>query len=254
MPAIQFSREYLCEPIHDVASMFPMDILEAARDPELRLLERAEYEYDEEGERAGVFGQHFIGWDPAIASDKNADYTAMVIMRTTEAGVKQVIHSVHEKGLNSEAQKRHIILLNSRFQPDLIELEGNNFQRMFETELRDMDIPVRTFMTTRARKESLFMSLLLAFEQGHIRTPYGDEKSKEFTHKLETELNRFGMTKQGRLESVGVHDDLAMGLALANWGTKEFKGSVVLLDDFLPGFGDWVQGELTGNKSDWFVM
>ena len=254
MPAIQFAREYLCEPIHDVASMFPMDILEAARDPELRLLERAEYEYDEEGERAGVFGQHFIGWDPAIASDKNADYTAMVIMRTTEAGVKQVIHSVHEKGLNSEAQKRHIILLNSRFQPDLIELEGNNFQRMFETELRDMDIPVRTFMTTRARKESLFMSLLLAFEQGHIRTPYGDEKSKEFTHKLETELNRFGMTKQGRLESVGVHDDLAMGLALANWGTKEFKGSVVLLDDFLPGFGDWVQGELTGNKSDWFVM
>ena len=52
---------------------------------------------------------------------------------------------------------------------------------MFETELRGMDIPIRTFMTTRTRKESLFMSLLLAFEQGQIRTPYGDEESKEFT-------------------------------------------------------------------------
>lgn len=254
MPAIQFAREYLCEPIHDVASMFPMDILEKARDTTLTLLDRAESEYNSEGEKAGVFGNHFVGWDPAIASDKNADYTAMVVMRTLGDGVKQIIHAVHDKGLNSEAQKRHILLLNNRFQPDLIELEGNNFQRMFETELRDMDVPIRTFMTTRARKESLFMSLLLAFEQGHIRTPYGDEKSKEFTHKLETELNRFGMTKQGRLESVGVHDDLAMGLALANWGSKEFKGSVVMLDDYLPGFGDWLQAEMTpkGGHS-WFM-
>ena len=126
---------------------------------------------------------------------------------------------------------------------------------MFETELRGMDIPIRTFMTTRTRKESLFMSLLLAFEQGQIRTPYGDEESKEFTHKLETELNRFGMTKTGKLESVGVHDDLAMGIALANWGTKEFKGSVVMLDDYLPGFWDWVQEELGGGPNHpWFVM
>ena len=255
MPAIQFAREYLCESIHDVASMFPMPILEKARDENLRLLHRAEKEYDEEGEHIGVFGQHFIGWDPAIASDKNADFTAMVTMRTLEDGTKQVVNAVHEKGLNSEAQKRHIILLNNRFQPDLIELEGNNFQRMFETELRGMDIPIRTFMTTRTRKESLFMSLLLAFEQGQIRTPYGDEQSKEFTHKLETELNRVGMTKTGKLESVGVHDDLAMGIALANWGTKEFKGSIVMLDDYLPGFGDWVQEELGGGPNHpWFVM
>ena len=252
MPAIQFAREYLCEPIHDVASMFPMDILEAARDPELTLMSRAESEYDEAGEVAGVFGNHFIGWDPAIASDKNADYTAMITMRTID-NVKQIVNHVHQKGLNSEAQKRHIILLNNRFQPDLIELEGNNFQRMFETELRGMDIPIRTFLTTRARKESLFMSLLMAFEQGDIRTPYGDEESKKFTHELETELNRFGMTKQGKLESVGVHDDLAMALALANWGSKEFKGSVVMLDDFLPGFGDWVEGNLRPAGHDWFV-
>jgi hypothetical protein len=98
-------------------------------------------------------------------------------------------------------------------------------------------------MTTRTRKESLFMSLLMAFEQGQIQTPYGDKRSREFTHKLETELNRFGMQKNGRLESVGTHDDLAMSLALANWATKEFKGSVVLLDDVLPGFDEWIRGK-----------
>ena len=42
------------------------------------------------------------------------------------------------------------------------------------------------------------MSLLMAFEQGRIKTPWGDEKSKEFTRALETQLSRFGMQKNGR--------------------------------------------------------
>ena len=154
------------------------------------------------------------------------------------------------------AQKRMMILLNSRFQPDLIELEGNNFQRMLEQEMRELreDIPIRTFMTTRTKKESLFMSLLLAFEQGRIKLPYGDERSKVYTHKLETELHRFGMQKNGKLESVGTHDDLAMSIALANWASKEFKGSVVLLDDYMPGFDAWVSSkEKTSDDALWFI-
>lgn len=99
------------------------------------------------------------------------------------------------------------------------------------------------------------MSLLMAFEQGKIRTPWGDERSKKFTMKLETELNRFGMSRQGKLRSVGSHDDLAMGLALANWGTKEFRGSVVLLDDVLPGFDEFLSGEASPpiQQSPWFI-
>ena len=96
MPAIQFSREYLFEPIHDVASMFPNDKLEKARNKELVLLDRAETEYDEEGEPAGVFGQHFIGWDTAIASDKNADFTAMTVLRTLpDDNTKQIVGIFH---------------------------------------------------------------------------------------------------------------------------------------------------------------
>ena len=246
MPAIQFSREYLCEPIHDLASMFPMPMLEEARDNKLVLQDRADTNYNELGEADGVFGQHFIGHDPAIASDKNADYTAMTVMRIKpDEEKKEIIHVVHEQGMSSVAQKRMMVSLNNKFQPDLIELEGNNFQRMLEQEMRELraDMPIRVFMTTRTRKESLFMSLLLAFEQGHIKTPYGDERSRKYTNTLEQELNRFGMQKNGKLESVGVHDDLAMSIALANWASKEFKGSVMLLDDYMPGFDSWFQGE-----------
>jgi len=257
MPAIQFSREYLCEPIHDVASMFPMDILEAARDTKLVLLSRAETNYNEDGEPNGVFGQHFIGHDPAISSDKNADFTAMTVMRQKpDEDFKEIVHVVHERGMSSMAQKRMMVLLNSRFSPELIELEGNNFQRMLEQEMREMasDMPIKVFMTTRTKKESLFMSLLLAFEQGQIKMPYGNEESRSYTHKLETELNRFGMQKSGKLESVGVHDDLAMSLALANWASKEFKGTVVLLDDYMPGFDGWLSGEpKVGDGDSWLI-
>jgi hypothetical protein len=221
-------------------------------------MDRADREYDEEGEPAGVFGQHFVGWDPAIASDASADYTAMVVLRTPpDSEEKQLVYVLNEKGLGGSAQKRHIILLNSRFQPDLIELEGNNFQRMFAAELQEMreDIPIKTFMTTRQRKESMFMSLLMAFEQEKLKTPWGDERSREFTRTLETQLTRFGMQKNGRLESVGVHDDMAMALALANWATKEFRGSMVSLDDYLDGFDEWF-GEVPQNHvagATWFV-
>ena len=256
MPAIKFAREYLCEPIHDMSSMFPMELLEKARDENLVLLDRAESEYDENGDTAGIFGQHFVGWDPAIASDSNADYTAMVTLRTPpDSEEKQVVNFLNEKGLGSAAQKKQIIMLNHRFQPDLIELEGNNFQRMFEAELKEMreDIPIKTFMTTRQRKESMFMSLLMAFEQGKVKTPWGNERSKEFTRQLETQLTRFGMTKKGRLESVGSHDDLAMALALANWATKEFKGSIVMLDDYLDGFDEWLGDKPVSASKGWFV-
>ena len=72
MPAIAFAREYLCEPMDDVSSLFPSTILQAAKDSSLKLIEREVGDPDD---------QYFIGWDPAISSDRAADYTVMVVIR-----------------------------------------------------------------------------------------------------------------------------------------------------------------------------
>jgi hypothetical protein len=58
------------------------------------------------------------------------------------------------------------------------------------------------------------------------------------------------------MESVGVNDDMAMALALANWGTKEFRGNIVLLDDdALPGFDDWITtSSPSSSSSGWFTI
>ena len=63
MPAIAFAREYLCEPMDDVSSLFPSTILQAAKDSSLKLIEREVGDPDD---------QYFIGWDPAISSDRSA--------------------------------------------------------------------------------------------------------------------------------------------------------------------------------------
>jgi len=43
---------------------------------------------------------------------------------------------------------------------------------------------------------------------------------------------------------------------LANWATKEFKGTMVMLDDYLDGFNDWF-GDVSQRNvagASWFTI
>ena len=229
MPAIAFTREYLCEPMDDMSSLFPSTVLQLAKDNTLSLMDRATGDDDD---------QYFIGWDPAISSDRQADYTVMVVLRrpSTNPELLELVHVVRRKGMDFRTQIMEIQRLNNKFQPVVIELESNHFQRVFATELRaDTDLPVKTFISTRQRRESLLMGLVMRFENEQIKLPWGDEHSRDVTSTLERELMMFGMSKKGRLESIARHDDFALALALAHWGTTEFRERIVDLDDLLGG-------------------
>tara|TARA_R110000751_G_scaffold111812_4_gene210485 strand:- start:96 stop:1178 length:1083 start_codon:yes stop_codon:yes gene_type:complete len=232
MPAIAFAREYLCEPMDDMSSLFPSIVLQAAKDNDLRIINRADGDPDD---------QYFVGWDPAISSDRSADYTVMVVLRrpSTNPELLELVHVVRRKNMDFRTQIMEIQKLNAKFNPDVIELEANNFQRVFATELRaDTDLPIKTFISTRQRRESLLMGLVMRFEREQLRLPWGDDNSKNLTSELERELLMFGMSKKGKLDSIGRHDDFAIALALAHWGTTEFRERVVDLDDMMLGLID----------------
>ena len=229
MPAIAFTREYLCEPMDDMSSLFPSTVLQLSKDNNLSLMERATGDDDD---------QYFIGWDPAISSDRQADYTVMVVLRrpSTNPELLELVHVVRRKGMDFRTQIMEIQKLNNKFQPVVIELESNHFQRVFATELRaDTDLPVKTFISTKQRRESLLMGLVMRFENEQIKLPWADDRSRDVTSILERELMMFGMSKKGRLESIARHDDFALALALAHWGTTEFRERIVDLDDLLGG-------------------
>ena len=61
--------------------------------------------------------------------------------------------------------------------------------------------------------------------------PYGDNASRNLTNTLIEELQMFTITESGRFEGVGAHDDLVMGLALANAATQNATDVFLLLDD-----------------------
>ena len=232
MPAIAFAREYLCEPMDDMSSLFPSIVLQAAKDSDLRIINRADGDPDD---------QYFIGWDPAISSDRSADYTVMVVLRrpSTNPELLELVHVVRRKNMDFRTQIIEIQKLNAKFAPDVIELEANNFQRVFATELRaDTDLPIRTFISTKQRRESLLMGLVMRFEKEQLRLPWGDEHSRNTTAELERELLMFGMSKKGKLDSIGRHDDFAIALALAHWGTTEFRERIVDLEDLMVGLFD----------------
>ena len=151
----------------------------------------------------------------------------------------ELVHVVRRKAMDFRTQIMEIQRLNNRFQPDIIELEANHFQRVFATELRaDTDLPIRTFISTRQKRESLLMGLVLRFEREQMRLPWGDDRSRDVVGQLEKELLMFGMSKKGRLESIARHDDFAIALALANWATTEFRERIVDLDELMEGLLD----------------
>lgn len=82
------------------------------------------------------------------------------------------------------------------------------------------------------------MGLVMRFEKEQMRLPWGDEPSRNLISELERELLMFGMSKKGKLDSIGRHDDFAIALALAHWGTTEFRERIVDIDEMMAGLID----------------
>ena len=223
MTSIAFTREYLCKPIASESSLFPEEVIEKAKDETLALsyypIDGGEYSY-------------YIGWDPAISANRKADYTCMIVIAMDENRKKHIVHVHHEKGMDFNSQIDKIIELNARFSPVIIELETNNFAMAFNQVLNEIsDLPIKPFNTTRMKKEALIHTLQLHFEQQHLFLPYKDEgATRRHINALINELSTFTMLDNGRMESLGGHDDMVMALALTVQATKEFRDNIIILD------------------------
>ena len=145
---------------------------------------------------------------------------------------KRIVHTHHEKGMDFSSQIDKIIELNARFNPVIIELETNNFAMAFNQVLAEIgDLPIKPFNMSRMKKEALIHTLQLHFERGHLIIPYKDEGgTRRLMNTLLTELSTFTMLNNGRMESLGGHDDMVMALALSVQATKEYRDNIVILD------------------------
>ena len=131
-------------------------------------------------------------------------------------------------------------MIGRLFEPDAIYFETNTFAKSFTQELRnETDLNIHDVTMTRRKKEEIILNLQMNIENGKIIFPRGNDESRKVTDNIIEELSMFSITENGKFEGVGAHDDLVMGLAIANSATHDMLESFVLIEDL--GMFDNVQ-------------
>ena len=217
--SLKFTREYLCVPISTGTSLFSPDYIEESKNPNdiLRMGQKTSQRY-------------YVGVDPAISTD--GDYNVIVVIEKDENDNKKVVYVDRQKNVNFRENIEKVRLVGKIFNPEVVLFETNTFAKSFTQELRNIsDLNVRDFNTTRRKKQEVILSLQMNFENHKIKLPYGDENSRRVTQAIIEELSMFSITESGKFEGIGAHDDLVMGLALANAASSMASDNFILLED-----------------------
>ena len=106
-----------------------------------------------------------------------------------------------------------------KYDPAMIYIEANQMQRVWGDELiRTTDLPIKKFTTTAREKHALdkgVPGLRVLLENAKFRIPRGDAHSVELTNVWREEMRSFTW-HDGKLQSVGGHDDSVMACWICN--------------------------------------
>jgi len=219
--SLAFDQEFMCEPVDESSSLFPYSLISQGFDSEATLI--SEYK--------GPW-KVYIGCDLAISASTGADYTVFMTIAVDEFGNRHILDIFRAKGLSYKAQVQKIIELARRYNPRLILVESNQFQKIIADMLKEYtDLPVREYVTGRKKTDLTegVPSLRVLFENKKVKIPRGDKRSIDATEVFVRELNAFGF-REGKLEGIGEHDDTVMAFWIANEAVKQEKIGLQFLE------------------------
>ena len=205
-----FSRENLVRPVTNESTIFPESVIKKAY--------AGMDSYKMAKSRSGFkmkFDQVVTSIDFSISSNVGADYTVITTSGIDEDGTIWIMDILRFKGRKFAEQIAAIKKVDKDFRPDLILMEDNVFQQIFVDETKRFGLPVEGHTTGKNKHDLKYglPGLALLFERGKIKIPRGDERSRDMSDKLATELMSVTWTEKG-LEGVSEHDDMAMSLWL----------------------------------------
>ena len=220
MPPVVFSREYLCEPVAEGATLFPEHLFHNSRVARHDVVLGREREY---WEKEHGIQTVFMGVDFALSANVGADYTVLFVVGVDQVGNRWVIDIVRQKGMEFQNQLQLIKNIGRRYRCDSIYLESNQAQRIFGDELiRTTDLPIKNVQTGEEKHsvEKGVPSLRRILENEKFRIPRGDDRSKRITDIWIDEMQSFTFDG-GRVVSVGSHDDTVMALYVCDKAIRE---------------------------------
>jgi len=222
---LKFEREYLLKVTDTSATMFPIRLTDACVDEQ--------YKWEDMGQPSF---NYIIGVDVATSGAASADFSAFIVLKLipTKVGMKKVVvHIVHAKGMPisseldisgkvidefNKGQADIIAELSKRFHNPRVIVEKNNVGVAVIQELIKRNIAVEQFVTDKYKKEGMVRYLVSEMQYKNMLFPPVSE-GREIKSLLK-ELNSFGVKTnragKERMEALSGHDDLVIGLALAN--------------------------------------
>lgn len=243
---IMYTREFLCSPISDSMSLFPLKLFRGQDVERFNLKLGMPLEF---WQQAGI--TIYMGVDFAISSNVGADYTVVFVLGSDKYGNRWIVDIHRAKGMPYQEQLSLINTVARKYDPVSVFLESNQMQRIFGDELiRTSDLPIHKF-NTGVQKHSLdkgVPSLRVLLENGKFRIPRGDAHSIEMTDIWIKEMNSFTYI-DGKLTSVGGHDDTAMACYICDQAVKTggFAFSFGDEEDYKEKDMDKIMKELTGD-------
>lgn len=145
----------------------------------------------------------------------STDFTVLTIMDVTK---RSVVHIDRFNGIDYSLQRQRIAAACERYGVASVIAEENAMGKPNNDELRRMGLPVRDFTTTNASKAELIETLAAAFERGTIRIPNNPTLIAELQAYTAERLPG-GMTRYSAPD--GMHDDMVISLALANYAASK---------------------------------
>lgn len=215
---INYGREFLVNPISDDMSLFPSYLFRGNPVEQFNCKLGMPLSYW----RDKGIKETYIGVDFAISSTVQADYTVITVWGLDDHQNRWLIDIYREKGLSYQEQRSMINRYGRLYDPSLMCLEANQMQRIFGDELiRETDLPIYKYTTGKERNslENGIPEIRVLLENGKIRIPRGDKDSIEKTDSMIDEFKQLTFL-EGKIVSVGAHDDQALSCWLTNQAVK----------------------------------
>ena len=227
--SLSFSREILMKPISNATSLFPMKIMKMNLVDTVRMTPNR-FNFPVK------FVKLALGVDLAISANTNegqdADYFCVSIVGLDELKRYWILNLYRDRGLTYLQQVNVVKRLNDAFNPDIIMVESNQYQKMFADLLKDNGLTNVVDRATTAKNKYDFQiglpAISVLFEQFRIKIPYeNDVYTRNLADIIMAEFNSMTFA-DNKLQSSGGHDDTCMAIWLAITGLNYINNDLVL--------------------------
>ena len=203
--ALNFSREYLCQPIIDETTIFPPSLFKPLFDKHIS------YE--------PVYKGHnpvFLGADFSVPGNTDGDYTVLFAMEyDPDASMYTPLGYWRARPKTIDEQLQKIEFFMQAYKVTLGYLEANLFQRIYSEHFAQKgNYPIEGHVVSSSGKNSYttgLVSIRPLLEQGKMRFPYKTDKDRLMTQQLMEEFNGI-VQRKGKITSESAHDDIPMAV------------------------------------------